>query len=480
MYRLLLPLLSLVFALSVGSLFQSQVSLIVEAPDMVVAGTEFEVKVNVQKGDLESFSRLQQTFPAGLKATSYMSSNADFTFEEKRVRFIWLRMPAQSSFTVVYKMKADERLKGSFTINGKFSYIDQNERKSVNIASLPIIIQPSPNIDPSLIVDINDYEKLVIPYITPAGAGQQMACIRQQPVKDPGGNGYLVHLLVNKEEKQKFAKIEELIPEGYTAENVDPRESIFTVKGDKAKFLWMNLPSDPYFTVTYRLVPKNPDAEAPFMKGKFSYLEGEETVSLDIKQTDFDLASVSAEQLPVVLASAAMPQMAQVVKVPEVKTPVQETRDLVAEEVVKEIKTTRETTKTVTSPPDQSQTKTQAQTSPREKKPSLKELRNNKAYAIEPEDGIYYRVQLAAGHQSVNIPRYFKKYKLDKEVRKETHEGWLKYSVGSFKEYKEARDYRVHIWNTTPIGDAFVSAYNGGIRITVQEALMDANQQWYR
>ena len=134
-------------------------SLIVEAPDMVVAGTEFEVKVNVQKGDLESFSRLQQSFPAGLKATSYMSSNADFTFEEKRVRFIWLRMPAQSSFTVVYKMKADERLKGSFTINGKFSYIDQNERKSVNIASLPIIIQPSPNIDPSLIVDINDYEK---------------------------------------------------------------------------------------------------------------------------------------------------------------------------------------------------------------------------------------------------------------------------------------------------------------------------------
>ena len=89
-----------------------------------------------------------------------------------------------------------------------------------------------------------------------------------------------MNILVNKESKQKFAKIEEDIPAGYTALDVDPKESIFTFKGGKAKFLWMNLPADPYFTVTYKLVPQHPSSPAPQMEGKFSYLEGEKTISI--------------------------------------------------------------------------------------------------------------------------------------------------------------------------------------------------------
>ena len=63
------------------------------------------------------------------------------------------------------KGKIDDRLKGTFNIDSKFSYIDQNERKSVSIISDPIVILPSPTIDPELIVDIEDFEDNVIPYI---------------------------------------------------------------------------------------------------------------------------------------------------------------------------------------------------------------------------------------------------------------------------------------------------------------------------
>ncbi len=451
MYRVIVLIINLIAAFSIGSIFQSGVVLNIEVPNEVVAGTEFDVTVTIQKGNLESFSRLQHTFPAGLIATSYISSNADFTFDDKKVRFIWLRMPSQNEFSVTYKIKADERLKGTFDIKGKFSYIDDNERKSVSLESLPITILPSPNIDPALIVDIHDFEQQVIPYIAPLATDAQIACIRQIPFPETAGDGYIVNILVNKESKQKFAKIEESIPSGYKAVNIDPKEAIFTFREKTAKFLWMNLPSDPYFTVSYKLIPTSPTAALPELHGKFSYLEGEKTMSIDIRQTERELASLSPDEINELIVSLSMPVL------------------LAQADQENKIADTSPAEKTVTATPKYETPKT---------KP--KELQSNMSYMLEPEEGVYYRVQLAAGHKTVDIERYFKKYNLDKEVRKEYHDGWQKYSIGSFEVYKEARDYRIHIWNTTIIDDAFVSAYNYGKRIYVQEALMIADQRWYK
>jgi hypothetical protein len=148
MYRVFVIIVNLLGALTAGSIFQTEVIFNIDAPTEVNAGTEFEVKVNIKKGDLDGFSRLQQDLPAGLTANSSLSSDGDFTFEDKRVRLIWLRLPKQDEFFIVYKIKIDERLKGTFNIKGKFSYIDNNERKSVSIESTPINILPSKDIDP--------------------------------------------------------------------------------------------------------------------------------------------------------------------------------------------------------------------------------------------------------------------------------------------------------------------------------------------
>jgi hypothetical protein len=260
--------------------------------------------------------------------------------------------------------------------------------------------------------------------------------------------GYIVNILVNKESKQKFAKIEEAIPAGYEAINIDPKEAIFTFKKGIVKFLWMNLPSQPYFMVSYKLIPKNKKAGEPHMKGTFSYLEEEKTISVAIKQTEKELASLTSPEIGELINYLAT-------------APLADNDKILAAGDEKPLPVGKEKKSTF-------------------KKRKDKRHKDDANYLLEPENGVYFRVQTAAGHKPIEIERYFKKYKLEKEVRKEIHDGWQKYSIGSFPVYKDARDYRIHLWNTTIISDAFVSAYNNGSRITVQEALMIGNQQWYR
>ena len=465
MVKAFLPILNLLVIL-VLQLFPGDVSVTLLAPTEVTAGNEFEVKLTLNKSDLEGFSRFQQNIPPGLEALSASSANADFTFSENRLRLIWMRMPQEEEVTVTYRIKVDPRLKGSFDLGGKFSYIDNNERKSVDVTPMSVTILPSPDIDPSLIVDIKEFEQRVIQKVTPVSEESiNIACIRQKPLPGTTAGEYIVNILVNKEDKKKFAKVEETVPAGYTAVAMDNRDAIFTFKDQTVKFLWMNLPTERYFTISYRLIPQNQaKLEAPRVKGIFSYMVEDKTISMPIVQRDADLIALSGEGVGTLVTEVK----SNPVDLPEEEpalVAVVETATL-KEEPRKEEPTKVETVK---EEPARAEAKT--------RKPKDK---TSSAYSLEPESGVYYRVQVAAGHKAVNVERYFKKFNLGKEVRKEMHEGWHKYSIGSFMVYKEARDYRIHLWNTTPVKDAFVSAYNSGNRITVQEALMITEQQWYQ
>jgi len=450
-------------------LFQDNISIRLEVPGQVQAGSEFDVKVILNKGDLDGFSRLQQNFPAGLTATSGNSADADFTFTEKRVRFIWLRTPQTGEIAVTYHVKIDERLKGTFMLGGKFSYIENNERKSVDIDPVTINIEPSPEVDPSLIVDVNDFDKMAIPYpaAMPVDA-EDIACIRQQPYKGSQGD-YIVNVLVNKKSARLFAKIEEDVPQGYTAVAIDSKNAIFTFKDQKVKFLWMNLPAASYFTVSYRLIPKNnASLPAPQIKGAFSFLVDDKTLSVDIMERNVDLADISGENIDELVSEALSQQT-------PVYTQVAATETTTEKSLPEEKSDEKPLPVNEKKPPPATSDKPGATN-------NLVTNGRNAASSnlLIPETGVYYRIQVAAGHKMVNISRYFRNMNLEKEVRKEVHEGWQKYSIGSFSLYKDARDYRVHIWNTTPVKDAFITAYNNGTRITVQEALMITEQKWYR
>jgi len=489
-------------ALAINLLFQSDVSLTMDVAPQINAGSELLVQVSLKKKDLSGFCRFQQELPAGFTATSISTSNADFTFKDQKVRFIWLKLPDEENITISYKISCDERLKGSFNLTGKFSYIEDNERKSVDVAPKQLVIVPSPNINPAMLVDVNDFGKTMTPGVAETDFGR-IACVRQKPVWSSEQNEYVVNLLVNKDKLEKFAKIEELVPKGFTALNINSRNGIFTFKDGKAKFLWMSLPVDPYFVVSYKLVPTNGiTSEALAINGAFSYIVDDKTQSIAVFERETNLLTIKPEEIaqllrpevipPVVVAAATKPTTSptapQTLNVPEnknqgtnvaanntAKAPVNVITQAKPIEPKTEIKQPIQTQaqvpiKEVAKQPDTPSFVTK----PRETEIAVVDNENLKPGS----SGVYFRIQIAAGHKPVNIKSYFRKFKLEKSVTKEDHEGWIKYSVGSFDAYRDARDYRVHLWNTTPITDAFVSAYNEGSRITVQEALMISEQKW--
>lgn len=428
--------------LLLNSFFSDKVSLVLHSSDQVEAGSEIYVEITLSKSDYESFARFQQEIPAGLTPVPVNTANADFSFSDQKLKFVWLKLPAENEITISYKLQVDQRLKGRFNLDGRFSYIADNERKSVDVTPKTIVITPSPDIDPNLIVDIADFKPLVAPSYVLADVNQ-VKCIRQMPYKSNGLNEYVVNILVNKGNKEKFAKIQETIPAGFNAVSIDNKDAIFTFKDQTVKMLWMNLPNEPYFVVSYKLVPEPENNEKPILTGTFSFIENDNTLSIDIDEKEVNLTNRSAENLLAVLSS-----IPSATNLSEPVKPYDHSGKVTIEIAESALKQLRQDTK-------------------------LTKM-------LEPENGVYYRVQIAAGHKPINIDRYFKKYNLDKEVGTELHEGWRKYSVGSFNVYKAARDYRVHIWNTTSIDDAFVAAYNNGKRITVQEALMIANHDWVR
>ena len=93
--------------------------------------------------------------------------------------------------------------------------------------------------------------------------------------------------------------------------------------------------------------------------------------------------------------------------------------------------------------------------------------------------GISFKVQIVASHKSVSESYINKHYGINESIALESHEGWVKYTVGGYAEYRSARDKRQKL-SPYDLPGPFVTAYNSGERITVQEALMVANQDWVK
>lgn len=520
MLRNIVLLLNLFILLIYQALVSNTVSITLKSPDIVKAGDEFTVEISISKGTIAGFAKFQQELPVGFTASSGDAKGGSFSFSDQKVKFIWMSLPADAEFKISYKVKVDNNVSGDFTINGVFSYLENNDKKNADmpakkikvtsIASAPL----ANNTPPSNSNNISDQEEeeeeennddntpvattsttnntssatstsTTTPPTaqnnnstsneedhedeeedddapskpamktdngsqTPTIANGSVNCVRTINTANLASNReIIVNITVNKGSIEGFAKLQETLPVGFTATNIEASQGVFSFVDQKAKFLWMSLPAEATVKVSYKITVAPGVTGVYYLNGEFSYVENDETKKSIIERQEINLDAA--------LSLAQNNNQANMNNNNNIQAAINQNSGASQEQ----------TTATVS-------TNAGRQAATKENNGGGNNVTNIPA----PQTGIKYRVQIAAGHTPISAG-YFKSTKgINDFVNVEEHEGWKKYTVGGYAQYKEARDQREIMKNTYGVNGPFVTAYNNGVRITVQEALMISNQRW--
>ena len=84
--------------------------------------------------------------------------------------------------------------------------------------------------------------------------------------------------------------------------------------------------------------------------------------------------------------------------------------------------------------------------------------------------GVYFRVQVTANLTAIDARSHYRNEGLDQEVLVEIHDGWYKYTAGSFQSYDQAVAYRNRVERLSSVSGSFVVAYRDGRRVSINSA----------
>jgi hypothetical protein len=450
-------------------------------------GSEVRVNVTVEKGDLSGFAKFQLDMPPGLSVTAIETKGASFTFADNKAKFIWMSLPAEPGFTFSYTLAADASARGMLPIAGRLSYIEDNERKTHDLPTISVNVSTENTSDRAVGSSTVDGISADANDLVSAAAGASPVSVGKVPMvvvdaagippaQGPGGvsaartitpvsdKEMLVEVLISKGGIRGFGKLQETIPAGFTALEKSSEEAIFTAQERVVKFVWLNLPASDEVRVVYKLrATGQPDGEYT-VDGEFGYLLNDETQKAVVGSSRFYIGPKAMELLG---------DDAAIISTMEGSDG--ELNLALDQDPAEPAPTSEPITEAPKSvPPAAERSRTRRSSSRPAEDPT-----NRITSTPAPERGVIFKVQIAAGHKEVGKAYFAEKHRYTGDLQIERHDGWIKYVTGRHATYREARDQRINFVNGGHgFPGPFVTAYNNGERITVQEALMITQQEW--
>lgn len=465
----------------IASYFTSGLSIVQEAPDRIDSLSSCTVNLKVNTKGVTGFAKFQHRFSEGVQIEPVELHGATFSFEKRQMKVIWMNLPEAEEFTISYKLTVTDPEIVEIPLGGTFSYLEENKRATYDIEQHIMKVGP----------DAETVKEQTRPRLTVNRSFESI-----------GTDKYRVKLHVQGRYVTGFAKIEEVVPFDASSKSVENKDAVFSQVDNRVKFVWMNLPKTDTFSVVYEIdlsgaVSQNKEE----IEGKFSYLYDNETQKVNIEsgsrsepQPDEEkplLAEETAVDQPADDESSALvtddeSKEAPVEDAPEEEPvltkkiedekPAENTETEKPAKVVSEESTTEEDSDDQPVDTDEQMDEKPGELDNQATDSAGQQIETNK----NSDEGIEYRVQILAGKNAVKAPYFKSIYNFQDDFYVENHEGWIKYTTGGYLVYRQARDAREEIRSGYKFPGPFVVAYNDGLRVTVQEALMVTNQKWIK
>ncbi len=402
------------------------------------------VSITTDRANATSMCKIEEMLPAGYTAKVMETQGGEVSTIQNVTRFMWTNAPATEKFTVTYKVTADKGYNiNDLFINGAFSVYDNGATKSFVIS--------------------DNYN----------GVSESTGLVTNNTGNHPitiangASNGYYSSADVLKTISNK----------NYTSaqaqffSNTAALNSIYQPSSEEiAQFEEdLNIPMPTAEAKEYEI---NQTTETTTTSEIVTTKENPELIKNILSQGQTvkpTISTIEAEQSQITQTTTQ--------KTTQITTTTTTITPIVKQEEKKLEPKSAPATKTTS-------TVATAQKSSPKSTATLSNKNNTAQRETKVSNGannVSYRVQVAASHKPIkNAQSFFAKRNVHDAIASEKIDTWYKYTIKNFDTYVNARNLRNAVWEQTPIKGAFVVAYNGKKRITVQEALMLTNQKWVK
>jgi outer membrane biosynthesis protein TonB len=246
---------------------------------------------------------------------------------------------------------------------------------------------------------------------------------------------------INKGTVGNFAKYQMDVPAGIIVSSIDAKTGNFTFENQRAKIVWVSVPSDPEFTIKLKVQAASDAPSSVTFSQKFYYLENNEKKEVEATPVVISIGGGSA------VAATPTPTETKPVE------PVATTPTTTETKPVEPVATTPAPTETKPVEPVAT-TPTPTETKPVEAAPVKK---TTAPAASTSEAGMTFKVQIGAYSTEPSKSRFAGAGKVNVDLINGM------YKVGNFKTKEEAIKYRDELQSKGYSG--FIAKYKDGVRI---------------